>query len=89
MGYFDLLKKTILTTDASPVGLSAVLTQYHREKMNSEELIMCISKALTEIEKRYSQIEKESLAVVWAVERLNIYLLGNSFELRVDNKALE
>jgi transposase InsO family protein len=89
VGYFDLLKKTILTTDASPVGLSAVLTQYHREKMNSEELIMCISKALTEIEKRYSQIEKEALAVVWAVERLNIYLLGNSFELRVDNKALE
>jgi hypothetical protein len=50
---------------------------------------MCISKALTEIEKRYSQIEKEALAVVCAVGRLNIYLLGNSFELRVDNKALE
>ena len=50
---------------------------------------MCISKSLTETEKQYSQIEKEALAVVWATERLNIYLLGNTFVLEVDNKALE
>ena len=35
------------------------------------------------------QIEKEALAVVWATERLNLYLLGNHFRLRIDNKALE
>jgi hypothetical protein len=38
VGYFDLLKKAILTTDASPVGLSAVLTQYHREKKTQRSL---------------------------------------------------
>jgi hypothetical protein len=49
---------------------------------------MCISRFLTEIETRYSQIEKEALAIVWAMERLSIYLLGHKFELHIDNKAL-
>jgi hypothetical protein len=32
--------------------------------------------------------EKEALAIVWAMERLSIYLLGHKFELHIDNKAL-
>ena len=31
---------------------------------------------MTETEKRYSQTEKDALAIKWAKERLRIYLLG-------------
>ena len=82
-------KKTIVITDASPVGISAILRQSDLDKENSKQIIMCISKSLTDTEKRYSQIEKEGVAVVWATERLNIYLLDNNFELEDDYKALQ
>jgi hypothetical protein len=38
------------------------------------------SRALSEVEKRYSQVEREALAIVWGCERLRLYLLGKEFE---------
>ncbi|XP_043862583.1 uncharacterized protein LOC122756552 [Drosophila santomea] len=46
-------------------------------------------KALSEVEKRYSQTEKESLALVWAVAKFYYYLAGLHFELVTDHKPLE
>ena len=47
------------------------------------------SRAFTAVQRRYSQIQRESLAIVWNCERLNIYLLGNEFKLLSDHKPLE
>ena len=47
------------------------------------------SKALTDVEQRYSQIEKEALALVWACEKFHVYIYGKSFTLVTDHKPLE
>ncbi|XP_062706679.1 uncharacterized protein K02A2.6-like isoform X1 [Aedes albopictus] len=86
LSHFDPKLKTRLVADASPVGLGAVLLQYLE---GSPKVVAYASKSLTDTERRYAQTEKEALALVWAVERFRIYLLGIRFELETDHKPLE
>ena len=59
-------------------------------KNPEEKHIVCfMSRLLTEVERRYSQCEKEALAVVWACERAHIYLIGHKFLIAVDNRAMQ
>ena len=44
---------------------------------------------MSDTERRYSQTEKEALAIVWACERFHAYLYGAEFELMTDHKPLE
>ena len=82
MTYFDPKKRTAVTTDASPVGISAILEQ-------EGKVISYASRSLTEVEGRYSQTEREALAIVWACEYFNVYLYGAEFNLITDHKPLE
>lgn len=86
LGYFNDGDRTQLVADASPVGLGAVLIQVNDQ---GPRVIAYASKSLSEVEKRYAQIEKEALALVWAVERFHFYLYGRTFELITDHKPLE
>lgn len=86
LGYFDPDLRTIVMADASPVGLGAVLLQ---EKGSSIRTICYINRSLSAVERRYSQTEKEALALVFAVERLKYYLIGRQFDLITDHKPLE
>ena len=47
------------------------------------------SQQFSDIECRYSQVEKEALAAVLACEKFQIYLIGKHFTLITDNKAVE
>ncbi|CAI6367348.1 unnamed protein product [Macrosiphum euphorbiae] len=80
--YYDIHKQTELIVDAGPEGIAAILAQ------SPNKIIACASKALNQVEKRYSQIEKEMLAAVWAVQHFKLYLLGSNFILKTDNKPL-
>ena len=86
LGYFDKDAKTLIITDASPVGLGAVLIQ---EQHGVKRIISYASKSLSDVEKRYSQTEKEALGIVWACERFHVYLYEIEFELYTDHKPLE
>ena len=73
----------ILTTDASDVGLGAILSTARGTT------IEYASRTLTAPETKFSTIEKECLAIVWAIRKFRHYLLGARFTLRTDHKPLE
>ena len=76
--YFDENKQTILFTDASPYGISAILMQQSANQ-NDAKIIAYSSRSLTKAEQNYSQLERECLAVVYACEKNHLYLLGRHF----------
>ena len=87
LAYFSQTAETQLVVDASPVGLGAVLLQ--RQPNGLFQPIEYASRSLTDVERRYSQTEREALAVVWGCERFHVYLYGIDFDLLTDHKALQ
>ena len=81
MSYFDPHQATEVIVDASPVGLGALLVQ-------NDKVICYASRVLSDVETRYSQTEKEMLAVVWAVEHFHLYLYGAQFTIITDHQPL-
>ncbi|XP_066518865.1 uncharacterized protein [Hoplias malabaricus] len=73
-------------TDASERGLGAVLVQ----DFNGEEHpVLYISRKLTPPEQRYAALEREALAIKWAIEELRFYLTGRPFILVTDHAPLQ
>ena len=80
--YFDKTKKHTIQCDASKKGLGAVLLQESKP-------FMYVSRALFETELRYSNIERELLAIVFALERLNHYTFGRTITVQIDHQPLQ
>ncbi len=76
----------LLQTDASDAGLGAVLSQVQE---GEEHPVLFISRKLTKAERNYATVEKEALAVKWAVLELRYYLLGRKFTLLTDHAPLQ
>lgn len=82
---FDPAAPIVLTTDASPFGISAILS--HR--INEEDRpVAFASRALTPAEQNYSQLDREALAIVYGVQHFHTYVYGAKFTLETDNAAL-
>ena len=81
----DPTKTFTLRTDASDVGIGAMLLQDHGGTLFP---VAYISKKLLPRECNYSVMEKECLAVVWAVNKLKMYLYGKEFILQTDHQSL-
>ena len=82
LAYFDKTKKHTIQCDASKKGLSAVLLQESKP-------VMYVSRALTETEQRYSNIERELLAIVFALKRLNHYTFSRTITVQSDHQPLQ
>lgn len=79
--FFEQHKPVVVQCEASGYGLGAVLLQ-------DDAPVLYASRKLTGTEKRYSQIEKECLSIVFAQTRIPYFLLGRSFVVETDHKPL-
>ena len=86
LSYFNPERATEIYVDASPTGLSGILVQ--RDKHDHTYIIGYGSRSLTDPETRYSQTEREVLAVSWSVQHYHLYVYGNPFTVIMDHKPL-
>ncbi len=82
----DTSKRFRLITDASKVGLGAVLVQ--ADKDGVERVVCFASRVLLQAERNYTTGERELLAVKWAVRKFRCYLYGVCFDVYTDHKPL-
>ena len=81
----DMTLPFVLRTDASDLGAGAVLMQQHGEELFP---VAFASKKFSQRERAYSTMERECLALVWAVQKFQLYLYGRSFVLQTDHQPL-
>ncbi|XP_059053689.1 uncharacterized protein K02A2.6-like [Achroia grisella] len=80
----------VVYSDASPVGLGAVLCHIVKENNKSvEKPVAFASCSLTQVQKKYSQLDREALAIIYAVTKFHKYLWGRQFTLVTDNAPIK
>ncbi len=76
-----------MQTDASEKGIGTVLAQLGSN--SSEHPVAYANRRLLPRETNYPTIEKECLAVVWAVQYFQRYLYVRDFKVQTDHRRLE
>lgn len=75
-----------MIANANPYGLGAVLLQ---KGIHGERVVAYGHRSLSQVERWYSQTEREALALVFGCEYFMLYLFCNEFDLVTDHKPLE
>ena len=86
LAHYDPSLPLDLSCDALECGIAAVL--FHRFADGSERPILNISKILSTTQRRYSQIQKEALSLVYALRKFHQFLYGRKFIVVTDHKPL-
>ena len=86
INYYSSSRENRVKCDASHSGLGATLEQWSEQ--NEWVPIAFASRYLNTQEKNYSTNKLELLAVVWAIDRFKLYLLGKELVIATDHKAL-
>ena len=89
LAYYSPHVRTVLSADASSFGIGAVLFQVQEDGRQAS--VTYISRSLSADEQRFSLIEKEALAIVWACEKLLCYVFGTEhpFLIETNHRPLE
>ncbi|UYV77890.1 K02A2.6-like [Cordylochernes scorpioides] len=82
---YDTTLPLFLATDASQIGIGAVLSHVIG---GQERPIMFASRTLSGAERNYSQIEREALAIIYGVTKFHQFIYGRRFTLITDHKPL-
>ena len=89
LSHFNEDMDLVITTDASPIGIGAALS--HRVKIGNKTYLRPIayaSRTLSQTERNYAQVDREGLAVYWAIRHWRQYLYCRPFTLQTDCLAL-
>ena len=78
----------ILRTDASNTGIGSALLQADPEDPSILHPIAFASRKLNSAELNYATVEKECLALVWAIQKFQMYLYGKHFTVQTDHQPL-
>ncbi|XP_052751027.1 uncharacterized protein K02A2.6-like [Galleria mellonella] len=83
---YDLQKELLLICDSSEYGVGAIIA--HVMKDGSERPVMMASRTLQAHERRYGQIDKEALAIIFGLTKFHEFLAGRKFCIVTDHKPL-
>ena len=86
LGYPQDEGQIILDTDASDMGLGAVLSQLQEGR---EKVLSYASRTLTKPERNYCVTRRELLAIIFGLRKFRHYLLGRNVKIRTDHAALK
>lgn len=84
--HYDPTQEIIVSADASSIGIGATIS--HKFPDGKLKVIQHASRALTETEQRYSQIDREGLAIIYAVTKFHKFIFGRQFRIQTDHAPL-
>ena len=86
LAHYDVTLPLVLSVDASPYGLGAVLSVI--DSSGTERPVGYASRSLAVAEVNYSQLDKEGLAVVFGVKKFHQFVCGRNVVIQTDHKPL-
>ena len=89
LAHYSLKAPLVIAADASSYGIGTVLSHEFKEGNSTiQRPIMFASRTLSRAERSYSQLDREALAIMFAIKKFNRYILCRKFSIVTDHQPL-